>query len=507
MNSKITTLPTTLIIIALLFLSRVAFSQNEYYKTHTHKNNNGVTNTELEYRGKIIFTDDEKDVKYISPGGFLKFSKRSFGTKRTIILEGESNNKIYREYREGSKKVAFDPDGKRWMGSVLPEIIRTTGIGAEERVKKFYAKGGINVLIQEISLLSSNYVKRKYYNAAFALPNLKGDEMAQLIKSSGEQINASYPLSQLLMENHRHYVGSQKSLQAAIHVAAGINSSYEQAKVYRHLLTKSNLADAQLGEIIKNVRNISSSYEKSKVLKTVLKNELSPTNLTLIISEVKFINSSYEQSRVLQSLIKNKGIEEINFEELLKTIAKVSSSYEQGKILNQLVTSKTLSKEQIIIVSNSSLFISSSFEQSKFLQGLINEQHLDEGGINAVLAVIDNIKSNYEQSKILQLLIAEPDFKNTNYLNAINQTTKVSSSYEQSKVLSQLIGLGTVPNMYQLALLKAIDEVSSSYEKSKLLQKIAPQLNNNKEVQDTFYKAAESLSNDEYGKVMRALRK
>jgi len=501
MNSKLTTL--TLLI--LLFLTRISFAQ-DYNKTHTYKVNNGVSNTELEYRGKITFTEDETDVKSISPGGFLRFSKRSFGTKRSILLEGESNGSIYREYREGSKKREFEPDGKRWMASVLPEIIRKTGIGAAERTKKFYTKGGINALLAEIAMLPSNYVKGIYYDVAFTLPELKAGEMAMLIKDAGTQVSSSYELSKILMDNATIYSKDKKALEAAVNAAGEISSSYDQAKVYKYLLTKANLNDTAKGVVIKNVRGISSSYDKSGVLQAVLKEDLSVENTKLVVEEVGHISSSYEQSKVLQSLINNQSLENLEFETLLSTISKISSSYEQGKVLSQLVNSKKLSSDQITIISKSSLSISSSYEKSKFLNSLITEQTLDEASINSILSVVSNIGSSYEQSKILQALIASPYFTKNNFKNAITQTSKVSSSYEQSKILSNIIGLKTMPDIYMVQMINAIGHVSSSYERSKLLQQLAPSIPEDKPTRDIFYEAAESLSNDDYGKVMRALR-
>jgi len=508
MNSKI----STLTILILLCFTQVAFSQDyilfskDHNKTHTYKNNNGVTNTQLEYRGKIVFTDDETDVKYISPGGFLRFSKRSFGTKRTISLEGESNGKIYREYREGSKKINFEPDGKRWMASVLSEIIRTTGIGASERVKKFYAKGGINVLLAEISLIQSNYVKSIYYDASFRLPNLKTGEMALLINDAGNQVSSSYELSQILIGNASLYSKHTKALLAAIEAASKIGSSYNQSKVYKHLLTKADLSDTEIGEIIKKMSKISSSYDKSKVLQAMITDDLSVQNVKLIIAEIGLINSSYEQSKVLKALFKSQSIEALDFNILLTAISKINSTYEQSSILRQLVTTKKLNLEQLNALAQASISINSSYEQSRFLKSLIAEQTLDEASINSILAVIDDISSSYEQSNVLQLIIAHPSFGKTNFLEAIKQATKVNLNYEQSKILSKIIMLKTMPTNYMLPMIEAIDNVSSSYEKSKLLQQLAPQLPDVKEVKDAFYQVAESLSDFEYGKIMRTMR-
>ena len=43
--------------------------------------NNGSATT-LSYNGKIVFTEDDRDIKSISPGGFFKYSKTTFGNCR-----------------------------------------------------------------------------------------------------------------------------------------------------------------------------------------------------------------------------------------------------------------------------------------------------------------------------------------------------------------------------------------------------------------------------------------
>src|SRR5687768_14114935 len=49
---------------------------------HAYSDNN--SSTEISYEGTITFTDDEKDIKSISPGGYFKYSKTTFGNRRAI---------------------------------------------------------------------------------------------------------------------------------------------------------------------------------------------------------------------------------------------------------------------------------------------------------------------------------------------------------------------------------------------------------------------------------------
>ncbi|RLD22858.1 MAG: hypothetical protein DRI71_06875 [Bacteroidetes bacterium] len=504
------TLVNKSVLLIFLILPFVSYAQDDFEinskdnKTHTYRNNTGVTSTDLEYRGKIIFNDAETDVKYISPGGFIKFSKRSFGTKRTIILEGEAQGAITREYREGNSKVPFDPEGRKWMASVLPEIIRTTGIGADERVKKFYKKGGINAVIAEISELSSNYVQSIYYTAALAIPNLSNKDVVLLIEDAGDEISSSYELSKILIANSKIISRDEQTLAAAIEVASEISSSYEQSKVYKHYLTKTNLSARNKALVIQAVREISSSYEKSKVLVSVLEDDLSDANVNLVIEEVEYISSSYEQSKVLQYLIKNQSTDNLDLDNMLIAISDINSSYEQGKILKLLVEDKELSTVQVVAVAKSSEHISSDYEQSKFLQSLINKQELDEEAINTIIDMTDEVNSSYEKSKVLQLIITSDNFSNTNFSSIIDETIKISSSYEQSKVLAKVIAHDKMSDQHMLELIDAISEVSSSYEQSKLLQALGPQLPDSSEVREAFNDLAKGLSDTEYGKVMRA---
>ena len=69
--------------------------------------------------------------------------------------------------------------------------------------------------------------------------------------------------------------------------------------------------------------------------------------LGLQTQEVEDINSSYEQSKVLQYLIKNQKAEDLDLNAMLKVISQISSSYEQGKVLKLLVAEYDLDSQQI----------------------------------------------------------------------------------------------------------------------------------------------------------------
>ena len=473
-------------------------------KTHQYRSNTGVSSTDLEYRGKIVFTDDDSDVKSISPGGFIKFSKRTFGTKRTIILEGNSNGTITREYRESGRQIPYEPEGRKWLESVLPEIIRSTGLGAEARVARFYQKSGINGVLDEIEEINSNYVAGIYYNEVFKMNGISSADLAKAVEHAGEHVSSSYELAKLLTGNMDQLLSSKATSAAMVEATTSISSDYEQAKVYKSVL-KSNVDDNTVVLVIGGLDNISSNYEKSNVLQGIMNYELSDKSVELVLGEIAGMSSSYEQSKVLQELIKVQGLNEVTTTMLLTTAEDISSDYEKTKVVQVLIANNELTAKEISEVAEFSKTINSDYEQSKLLQQLINDESIDEAAIDIVIEMSGSVSSSYEQSKILYEVLESNNFRGNNFLSVIEATESISSDYETSKVLTQVIKHENLEDKYYDALIEAVSNVSSRYEKAKLMMAMVPNLPKNATIRENFFEVAKELSDSDYGKIMKAL--
>lgn len=72
---------------------------------------NTESKMEVEYDGKIVFTENDKSIKSISRGGYLKISTISFGFRRELFAEQGSNGKIDYKYSDGKNEIDFDFQG------------------------------------------------------------------------------------------------------------------------------------------------------------------------------------------------------------------------------------------------------------------------------------------------------------------------------------------------------------------------------------------------------------
>src|SRR4051812_39400740 len=63
-----------------------------------YNTSSGFNDFNIEMRGKIELTDDDKDIKSISDDGYLEINKTTFGSRRTIVIEALGAGKVKKEY-------------------------------------------------------------------------------------------------------------------------------------------------------------------------------------------------------------------------------------------------------------------------------------------------------------------------------------------------------------------------------------------------------------------------
>src|SRR6478752_4586874 len=98
---KFSFLQKATILLAILVPAAIqSFGQETTVETRSERNHNGEqrnvsrwrnstggTDFNVETRGTIELTDDDKDVKSLSNDGYLEITKTVFGAKRQIVIE------------------------------------------------------------------------------------------------------------------------------------------------------------------------------------------------------------------------------------------------------------------------------------------------------------------------------------------------------------------------------------------------------------------------------------
>lgn len=479
MTAKVT---LRFLILTLLSLSLSLPAQEASTKTYSStsingtkrwRTNTGFTDFNMEYRGTIEVTDDDRDISSISDDGYLEISKTVFGSKRAIIIEPLGGGRIKKEYYEGRTKKDWEPAGRDWLAEILPEVVRTTTVGAISRVNRFYRKGGATGVVSEIKSMKSDYVKA-HYGKLLLDKNISNNELPAVINGLCGSISSDYYLANLLQSN----IGK--------------------------LMVTHEAADA----FFKGTQNISSDYYKSNVLKEALNKYASaPEQVKIILESAATIKSDYYLSTVLTSTMNKQEIKEESLTDIANISSRISSDHYRTQVLNKMLDKRGISKNVIAKIIESTATVNSDHYKTTVLRKLTDQANLDEVVLNQVLTITGNsVNSDHYASTVLQSVLRNQKLSDENFKKLIAATTRIGSDHYTSVVLQEASSQQLTKSRI-ISICKGVENMGSDYYKSTVLTRLAPLVRQgDTETKDAYRQAAKRISSETYyGKAIRAI--
>ncbi|MBC5992681.1 hypothetical protein [Pontibacter cellulosilyticus] len=298
--------------------------------------NNG-THEEIKYNGTITLTNDNRDVKSISPDGYLRYEKKENGVARKLEIESDKSGNLTRKYYEAGKQVAYEPAGKQWLQLVMPEIIIKTGIGLEAILEEAYKKNSAKGVLAEADRTTSDSNRSKIIRYLLAQPNLPANDVKLALEYAGKNTNSDYELGKLLRQIPSSYLAKDDIATAYLQAAQKISSDYEMRKALSHILTVGELSNSSTGMAIKALSSISSDYEKSKVIQQLAEQKsFLADNYKATFAVINSISSDYEKAKSISSILSKQKLSEAQYQSLFPVVTSISSDYEKSKVLRNM---------------------------------------------------------------------------------------------------------------------------------------------------------------------------
>ncbi|MCH8328014.1 MAG: hypothetical protein IID15_05770, partial [Candidatus Marinimicrobia bacterium] len=91
--------------------------------------------------GEIMFTRNNRDVEFMSPGGFLSIERRQFLRTTKVVFEADDEGLITRTFFKGSFSDDIDQYAAIWITEAILETFYLTGIGVDSRIKLMLSDG------------------------------------------------------------------------------------------------------------------------------------------------------------------------------------------------------------------------------------------------------------------------------------------------------------------------------------------------------------------------------
>ena len=437
------------------------------------RNSNGVTDFNVEMRGKIELTDDDKDIKSLSNDGYLEITKTVFGSKRNIVIESLGGGKIKKEYYEGRTKMDWDTSGKSWLAEILPEIVRSSTLGAEGRVNRIYQKGGATAVLDELDELRGDYT-RAHYAKLLLEKDIPAADMANVVSSIADNIHSDYYLASVYQNHVGKMLATPASANAFYQGTQRINSDYYKTVVLKEALQKFSASPQQLKTILQSAASIKSDYYLSVVLTTLLEQDnLKEESLAELIAVSNNIPSAYYRSLVLGKALEKKGLSTKAQKELVKAVSGVSSDYYKAGVVTKMAEGGTI----------------------------------DNGVQKELIGVVaDGISSDYYAASSFKSILENQQLNDEAFRQVVTAGGKLNSANYAAEVL-KAAGKDDLSKERLTALLQASAGINSDHYLSELLSSLAPQVKNaDAQVKDAYRVAAKRISNETYyGRALKAI--
>ncbi|HEX2455723.1 MAG TPA: M56 family metallopeptidase [Vicinamibacterales bacterium] len=364
---------------------------------------NGRDKLEVKYEGDIEFTDDDTDVKSMSPDGYLRIKDGSVPGGRTIEFSADASGNVQRRFWVGSTEKQFDPEGRQWLAQALPRFIRQTGIGAKGRVARILKAKGPSGVLAEISLIEGSWAKRVYFTELLNSGTLDSPALRQTVAQAGRELDSDFERASLLIDSADRFLGGDEAIrQAYFDAARGIKSDFEMHRVYASALKRGRVSPAILASILDASTAIDSDFEEASFLVQVA--QLQPLDNTTrgpFFAALKTVSSDFEHHRVLTALGQQPDLGAETTKMMLESAATIGSDFEIASFLVDLAKRRNVDGDLRQPFFSAAGSIDSAFERGRVLKTVAARSDLPGESLLDVLRSVKTMNGNFEASQVL----------------------------------------------------------------------------------------------------------
>jgi beta-lactamase regulating signal transducer with metallopeptidase domain len=431
-------------------------------RQHSRWTSDGRT-VESDIRGDIEFEEDDITVRSMSTGGSLRIRESRGWSSRELQIRDDSAQPQIRYLVDGRERP-LDEQGRHWMATILPMMIREHGIDAERRAGRILQKRGASGLFDEIDRISNGHVRRRYLSAAIGSRTLNGDELRRAMNRAA-RIDSDHEKAQLLIEVGDLYT-SEPLRQSYFDAVNSMNSDHERRRVLSKLLAETRPDPRFVVQAGRSIERIQSDHEKAQVLKEALANVTldDPEAYRALMRATASINSDHEKANVLISMLKSHTPSGAPLDEFMRVAGNIQSDHEKARVLHTAA-----------------------------------ERGVNEGGVSpAFIAAAKSINSDHEKANVL----SKVDFASADVFIAIRS---IQSDDDKRRAIEAVLRRQPSIEVVKSAV-DAAATINSDHNKAKVLEIVAERHSNDPEIREALRRALEKIGSDsDYRRIVSKL--
>lgn len=304
-------------------------------KSMTIQWNDGHQNFKFVVRGEVHFTDDEQDIKSVSPDGSLLIDRKNEDGHYRFEAHSTKDGSVERIYSVDGKTRPWIPGGKEWLARQLPQLVRDSAIDAPERIARIRRTKGEAGVLDYISLTHSDGAKRTYFHELFSGDPLNEETKSRAIHQVATGIHSDGDKAELLKTLAKQYVHSDELRPGFFAAERTIHSDGDRRSVLVSVLKESDGETATVKLAAESAATISSDGDKSDVLIHAIERSAQDESLQIaFLDAANTIHSDGDHQRVLLALL-NSGIASDDvFQKAFASAIRISSDGDKAHFLS-----------------------------------------------------------------------------------------------------------------------------------------------------------------------------
>ena len=252
--------------------------------------------------GDVTFSDDDRAVARIAPGGFLYVEERRGFRTRRVPVDPAPGGGVQVTHTVNGRRQPDDEESDDELARLFLRVIRLTAISAEPRVGRILAERGVDGVLDELAYIEGSRANSRYLTALVQQGDLDAADLAEVADLASDHIPSSSTRAEFLIAALPAYLAEEPSLDAYFDAVTSISSSANQARVLDAVLAH-DPDRRTLVRVLGSVRSISSSGDKARVLTAAADRVRTNAELLSVYEEVaRSIRSSRDRRRVLAAV-------------------------------------------------------------------------------------------------------------------------------------------------------------------------------------------------------------
>jgi hypothetical protein len=435
-----TTLTLLIALTSGLFAQEEKKTHSETYSRREHgttvyNRSDGFQSFNIEMRGKIELTDDDRDIKSMSSDGYLEINKTVFGSRRTLVISPQGNS-LKREYFEGRTPIPYEPEGRKWLAEIMPELVRSSLIAAESRVNRFFKQSGVQGVLAEIDQLESEYVQEHYAGLLVDHPGVTSKDYKTIVDRVAQAVHDSdYYLSEFLRKGLDKFITSKEATEAVFRACDGMESDHYKTEIIKEALRAQPVSVESVKVILTATNKMESDHYKTEVLSALLRQQnLSDPIVAEMINSTRAFESDHYRTVVLNKALATKGLSSASYQKTLESLKDFESDHYKTEVLTKLLSNKLPTEQVFNLVDLTESFDSDHYITVVF-QAVLKNQELSDEAFKALVNRAGSLDSDHYASVILNDALEIPNLSDAQLISVISAAGNMDSDHYITTVL------------------------------------------------------------------------